>query len=194
MTILSPLLLASHNKGKLKELKALLPKTIKILSASDFSEEQPEEYGSTFYENAAIKATFWRDKTGIASLADDAGICIEALEGKPGVYSKEFLTSYKNYESAFKQLSENRAIQLNPKAYCVCVLVLALPGGEIKFYEGNCHGVLVFPPRGTQGHGYDPIFKPDSSNYTYAEMTLEEKNLHSHRSKAFQFFLKDNFL
>ncbi|MBL9029890.1 MAG: RdgB/HAM1 family non-canonical purine NTP pyrophosphatase [Caedimonas sp.] len=190
----STLLLASQNTGKLRELKALVPPDITLYLASDFSAEEPEETGATFQENAALKATFWQQKTNLPCLADDAGICIEALQGAPGVASKEFIGNLGGREKMFEFLAKNKDIQSNPRACCVCVLAFALPNGDLRFYEGRCEGEIVFPARGSQGHGYDPVFRPYGATRTFAEMSLAEKNRWSHRSQAVKLFLKDCFV
>lgn len=171
----------------------LIPSPIQLQCAADFSDEEPAETGTTFRENAAIKARFWQQKTGLPCLADDAGICIDVFNGAPGVESKGFIDSHGGREKMFEFLAKNKDIQLNPSAYCVSVLALALPHRDLKFYEGQCKGELVFPPRGHHGHGYDPIFKPLGALHTYAEMTVDEKNCWSHRAKAFQLFFEDCF-
>ncbi|GAO99022.1 non-canonical purine NTP pyrophosphatase [Caedimonas varicaedens] len=193
MISFSTLLLASHNRGKIEELRMLVPSPVRIQCATDFSDEEPAETGCTFRENAAIKARFWQQKTGLPCLADDAGICIDVLNGAPGVDSKGFIDSHGGREKMFDALAQNKDIQTNPRSYCISVLALALSNGDLKFYEGQCQGELVFPPRGSHGHGYDPIFKPLGSPHTYAEMTVDEKNRWSHRAKAFQLFLADHF-
>ena len=185
------LILASQNPGKLREIQNLLPSSISLRLASDYSDEEPLEDGVSFQENAALKARFWQKKTGYPALADDSGICIEALQGKPGVASKDFIAHWGGREAMFEALSQDQRIRAAPQASCVCVLALALSSTVVRFYEGRCEGTLVFPPRGLHGYGYDPIFCPQGSSRTFAEMDLDQKNKKSHRAQALQKFLKD---
>ena len=190
---LTTLVLATHNPGKIYELKEILPATIMLKNLSDFSSIPPLETGKDFHDNAALKAKLCYEKTHLPSLADDSGLCIEALNGAPGLYSKRFMEDLGGADQTFKTLAQNKEIQANPKASCICVLALALSSQDIRFYEGRCHGMLIFPPRGHHHYGYDPIFKPDGSHMTFAEMSSSEKAQISHRGQALRLFLQESF-
>ena len=190
MSLLTTVVLASHNSGKVRELESLLAASVQVKSLADFDPMPPEETGNTFHENAALKARLCYEKTGLPSLADDSGLCIEALQGAPGLYSHRFMESHGGDVQTFKFLAEHKDIQVNPKAYFMCVLALALSQSDIRFYEGRCYGTLVFPPQ-TGGFGYDPIFMPKGSEKTFSEMSLSEKARFSHRGQALRTFLQE---
>lgn len=193
---ISRLLIASNNRDKSNELAVLLrPYNIEVLSAAQFPFKDPEETGSTFIENAELKARYYGELTQLPSLADDSGLCVEALGGEPGVYSGRFAGQSRDFTMAFdkiKKLLEDKDLSTS-KAFFNCVLSLWLPGGEIMNFEGKVDGVLVFPARGEYKFGYDPIFIPDGYNQTFAEMDRELKNQISHRSKAFHKFISTCF-
>ena len=193
MTFLKKLVLATHNPGKLRELKAIVPPRVHLKNISDFSSVSPEENGENFYENAALKAKSCFKLTKLPSLADDSGLCIKALQGAPGLHSKQFIEDHGGPAQTFKFLADNQAIKEDPEAYCICVLALAFSKNDIRFYEGRCLGKLSFPARGNGGHGYDPIFIPKGSDLTFAQMTVSEKALLSHRGQALNAFIKDCF-
>lgn len=172
------LFIASHNQGKLAELEALFaPLDIEIQSSKDISYPEPVEDGTTFEENAIIKAKAGLKASGTATIADDSGICVEALGGEPGVYSAR----YKGlYNTVLEKLTGND----NRKAYFVCVIALALPDGSIELFRGESHGTIASEARGEGGFGYDPVFIPAGESCAYAEMTKEEKAKTSHRKQA----------
>ncbi len=183
--MISQLVIASHNAGKVREIAALLaPLKVQAVSASALNLPEPEETGETFHCNAEIKARAAAEAAKIPALADDSGLCLEALNGAPGVYSARWTGPNRSYEEAFARIQR----ELNGKdtaAHFMCVLCLALPQGGVHFFEGRVDGKLVFPPRGTQGFGYDPVFIPASHDITFGEMEPEKKDAISHRGRAF---------
>ena len=180
----SRLLIASGNAGKISEISALLtPFGIKSIPASQFNLPEPEETGKTFAENSLIKAKFYGEKTGIVALADDSGLCIEAMNGEPGIHSARF--AQKNFPEAFEKISKK--IKENPRAYFVCNLTIFDPEKNFSIsFEGRVDGTLIFPPRGTKGFGYDPIFIKDGMTKTFGEIDPQEKDQISHRGEAFK--------
>ena len=180
----SRLLIASGNAGKILEISALLtPLGIKSISASQFNLPEPEENGKTFAENSLIKAKFYGEKTKIVALADDSGLCIEAMNGEPGIHSARF--AQKNFPEAFEKISKK--IKENPRAYFVCNLTIFDPEKNFSIsFEGRVDGSLIFPPRGTKGFGYDPIFIKDGMMKTFGEIDPQEKDQISHRGEAFK--------
>lgn len=182
------LVIASHNKGKIAEIQALVQSVgIKVLSAADLDVSEPEETGDSFTENATLKALHTTEHTGKAALADDSGLVVPAIGGAPGIYSARWAGPTKDFSIAFRRIQNELANQ-NPAAYFTCVLALSLPDGTIHTFKGRIDGTLHFPPRGDHGFGYDPIFIPTGYDKTFAEIAAEEKNLISHRAKAFQQF------
>jgi XTP/dITP diphosphohydrolase len=190
--ILQNLIIATHNRGKLAEMQKLLgPYVAKISSAADHNLPEPEETGSSFHENATIKALAAAKATGIAALADDSGLCVTELNGAPGIYSARWVEN-KNYQTAidriFKELNGK-----DTKAEFICVLALAQPGGETQYAEGRCSGTLIPTPRGTDGFGYDPYFVPDNYEKTFAELGGAVKKEISHRALAFRDLIAKYF-
>ena len=193
----SPLVVASHNQGKVREIKALLgPHGIEPVSAGDLKLPEPEETGATFIANAELKARAAADSSGHPALADDSGLWVDALDGAPGIYSARWAGPAKDFRLAMarveKEVREKRATDLSAKF--VCALSLAMPHGEIKSFEGEVRGHLTFPPRGTRGFGYDPIFIPDGWDQTFAEIDPQVKNDMSHRARAFAKLLHSGIL
>ncbi len=181
------LVLASTNKGKLFEMQqVLLGIDLKITSASDYTLPEIEETGTTFEENALLKAKTCVDLTGLACLSDDSGLEIEALGGAPGLFSARFAAEHGGFSQTFQYLQTLGSVAENPKARMKCVLALVLPSGGSFFFEGVIEGALVFPPREGRQFGYDPIFMPQGFQKTFSQMTAEEKSLISHRGKALQ--------
>jgi len=180
----SRLLIASGNAGKILEISALLkPLGIKPIPASQFNLSEPEENGKTFAENSLIKAKFYGEKTKIVALADDSGLCIEAMNGEPGIHSARF--AQKNFPEAFEKISKK--IKENPRAYFVCNLTIFDPEKNFSIsFEGRVDGSLIFPPRGNKGFGYDPIFIKDGMTQTFGEIDPQEKDQISHRGEAFK--------
>lgn len=185
------LVLASHNKGKLKELAALLtPLGIEVVSTTA---SEPEETGSTFSENAQLKARHSALHMNAMALSDDSGLVIPALGGSPGIYSARWAGESKDFTVAFERIGKElheAGAPLDSPAYFVCMLSLSDAQGNCMDFEGRIHGKLTFPPRGDKGFGYDPIFIPDGYTETFAEIAPEIKNRISHRANAFTKFLE----
>lgn len=192
---ISPLVVASHNTGKVREIEALLaPLHIPVTSAAAMNLPEPEETGLTFEENASLKAVAAAKASGCAALADDSGLAIPALDGAPGIYSARWAGEQKDFPAAMARVEhELAAKELTPEgvpAYFVCVLALALPDGSVRTVRGEAHGTLTFPPRGSRGFGYDPIFLPQGAAETFGEMAANSKQKISHRSHAFDALLQ----
>ena len=193
------LVIATHNKGKLDEIIDLLsPYGITVTCAADHGLSEPEETETTFVGNARIKAHFAAKATGLPALADDSGITIDALNGAPGVYTadwaetpngRDFVMAMEKTWAELEAVSapEPRNAQFN------CTLVLAWPDGHDEVFPGIMPGRIVWPMRGDQGHGYDPIFQPDGYEQTFGEMDRWEKNKISHRADAFGKLIKGCF-
>lgn len=194
------LVIATHNGGKLREIEELLrPFGIVPLSAAALGLEEPGETGSTFRDNAVLKARAAAQASKLIALADDSGLCVEALDGAPGVYSARWAGEKKDFGAAMTRVESELEARAAPppwRAAFVSVLALAWPDGAVETFEGRVDGVLVFPPRGTAGFGYDPIFCLDGHDRTFGEMSAEEKHgipadgsvALSHRARAFQKF------
>ena len=183
------LVIASHNAGKVREIKALLgPYGIEPVSAADLDLPEPEETGTTFVANAELKAMQAADLSGLPALADDSGLCVEALNGEPGIFSARWAGPGKDFGLAMQLVEDNLA--KNPDAprdaHFVCALALAWPDGHVEWFEGRVDGTLVWPPRGEHGFGYDPMFLPDGETLTFGEMTPEAKTPLTHRAAAFR--------
>ncbi len=188
------LVLASHNAGKLRELSALLaPHGIEVVSVAELDLPEPEETGTTFEENAAIKALAAAEATGLPALADDSGVMIAALGGAPGVYTADWAITPagRDYAAAMARVAEEAEGSDDRRAAFVSVLALAWPDGHVQHYHGRSDGTWVYPPRGTGGFGYDPIFIPEGDTRTYGEMTPEEKARTNHRARAFARFRQE---
>jgi XTP/dITP diphosphohydrolase len=192
------LLIATHNPGKLKEMRELLaPYKIDAISAGDMGLSEPEETGTTFRENARIKADAAAKASGLPAFADDSGLVVDALDGAPGIHSARWAGPDKNFHRAMEnveaKLRERGAA--NPAqrgAHFVSALCAAWPDGHLEEFEGRIDGTIVWPPRGDKGFGYDPIFLPDGHARTFGEMPGEEKHGLppegkglSHRARAF---------
>jgi XTP/dITP diphosphohydrolase len=192
------LVVATHNAGKLREIEELLgPFGLAPVGAAALGLEEPEETGSTFRDNAILKARAAARASGLIALADDSGLCVEALDGAPGVYSARWAGGTRDFGAAMARVErelEGRAPPPPWRVAFVSVLALAWPDGAGETFEGKVDGTLVFPPRGTAGFGYDPIFRPDGHARTFGEMNSEEKHgipadgslALSHRARAFQ--------
>ena len=190
------LIIASHNQGKVREIRALLkPYGIEPVSAGDLDLPEPEETGTTFGENALLKARASAEGAGCVALADDSGLCVAALGGKPGVYTADWAERQwfegepgRDWYMAMGKVEGLLAEQgpdVDRRAYFVCTLALAWPDGHSEVFEGRVHGNLVWPPRGTLGFGYDPVFQPIGLEETFAELDPEQKQAMSHRADAF---------
>jgi XTP/dITP diphosphohydrolase len=184
------LVIASHNPGKVREIKALLgPYGIEPVSAAELDLPEPDETGTTFVANAELKALQAADLSGLPALADDSGLCVEALNGDPGIFSARWAGESKDFAVAMQRV-EDKFAALPPEtgrdAHFVCALALAWPDGHVEWFEGRADGVLVWPPRGQHGFGYDPMFVPHGHDVTYGEMDPEAKHAMSHRADAFR--------
>lgn len=182
------LVVATHNPGKLVELKALFqPFTTDLVSAGELHLPEPEETGLTFIANAELKARAAATASGFPALADDSGLCVAALDDAPGIYSARWAGPGKDFAFAMKRVETELAARgiSTSAAHFVCALTLGFPDGACESFEGRIDGTLVFPPRGTRGFGYDPIFKPDGFDITFGEMDADAKHAMSHRARAF---------
>ncbi|MBN9546099.1 MAG: RdgB/HAM1 family non-canonical purine NTP pyrophosphatase [Alphaproteobacteria bacterium] len=201
----SVLIVASHNSGKVREIKALLgPHGIEPVGAAELHLPEPEETGLTFAANAELKARAAADAGKHPALADDSGLWVNALNGDPGIYSARWAGPTKDFSIAMarieRELLDKKAHDFSAKF--VCALSIAMPPrdgkqGEIKTFEGEVHGRLTFPPRGTHGFGYDPIFIPGEGKFgdmTFGEIDPHAKNAMSHRARAFEKLLHSGIL
>ena len=183
------LVIASHNQGKVREIAALLEgRGLDVVSAGELDLPEPEETGTTFVMNAELKARAAADLSGLPALADDSGLCVDALGGDPGIFSARWGGENKDFGHAMRLVEDKlAALPDAPRtAHFVCALALAWPDGHVEWFEGRVDGTLVDPPRGLNGHGYDPMFVPDGHDRTFAEMDDELKNGISHRADAFR--------
>lgn len=196
---LKRLLYATHNPGKVAELKGLIAKNgIEVVSAADLGLSVPEETADTFEGNAKLKALSAFRETGVAALADDSGLCVEALGGRPGVHTADWAESGQGRDYSFAMKRVHRELLMGSavepwRASFVCVLAYTEDGEQVSFFRGEVLGQIVWPPRGGAGHGYDPIFVPERANQTFSEMTMQTKNSYSHRSRAVQAFVESCF-
>jgi len=203
------LVIASHNEGKVREIRELLgPFGIEPISAAELDLPEPEETGTTFVDNAQLKARIAADLSGLPALADDSGLCVDALEGRPGIYSArwaELPTSApslapdaepgevkveRDFGYAMQRVHEAMLAQ-DPEAgrgaHFICALAVCWPeDGQCEIFEGRVDGTLVWPPRGGNGHGYDPMFQAIGQDLTFGEMDPDEKHAISHRADAFR--------
>ncbi|MBF9048435.1 RdgB/HAM1 family non-canonical purine NTP pyrophosphatase [Roseobacter sp. HKCCD9010] len=184
------LLIATHNQGKFEEMQHLLePFGVTVTSAKDHNLPEPDETGTTFVDNARLKAHAAAQATGLPALADDSGIEIDALDKAPGVYTADWAETANGRDfvmamtKTHDMLEERQAAHPRTARFC-CTLVLAWPDGHDEVFPGVMEGQVVWPMRGDQGHGYDPIFQPDGYDQTFGEMDRWEKNKISHRADA----------
>ncbi len=194
------LVIATHNVDKLREMVALLePYGMEVVSAGALGLPEPEETGTSFVENAAIKAHSAASLSGLPALADDSGLCVPALGGEPGVYTAnwaETADGTRDWAQAMTRVHDRLAAlgpEVSRAATFVSTLALAGPDGDIRFFEGRIDGTLVWPPRGDAGFGYDPMFVPLGETRTFAEMPFEEKQANNHRARAFAAFVASAF-
>jgi XTP/dITP diphosphohydrolase len=184
------LVIASHNPGKVREIAALLgPYGIEPVSAGALDLPEPEETGTTFVANAELKALQAADLSGLPALADDSGLCVDALGGEPGIFSARWGGEAKDFDLAMRRVEE-RLAALGPEAsraaHFVCALALAWPDGHVEWFEGRVDGTLAWPPRGDRGFGYDPMFVAHGMDKTFGEIDPEQKHAMSHRADAFR--------
>ena len=198
------LVIATHNAGKLKEISALLaPYGIECVSAGALGLPEPAETGTTFVDNALIKARAAAEAAQLPALADDSGLSVAALDGKPGVYTADWAERQwfegdagRDWYMAMGKVEGKLAEQgpdVDRSAWFSCVLAIAWPDGEHVTFEGRAEGTLTWPPRGTLGFGYDPVFVPEGRDQTFAELDPEEKHRISHRADAFAKLVKALF-
>lgn len=183
----SRLVVASHNAGKVREIRDLLaPFKADVISASELHLPEPEETALTFIGNAELKAHAAATGANLPALADDSGLVIDALDGAPGIYSARWAGPTKDFAVAFERIQRATTGKTNTRAHFVCALSLAWPDGHVESFEGKISGHLTFPPRGDKGFGYDPIFITDGFEVTFAQMEPHEKYAISHRADAFR--------
>ncbi|SER88254.1 RdgB/HAM1 family non-canonical purine NTP pyrophosphatase [Rhizobium sp. NFR03] len=199
------LIVASHNAGKIREIRDLIgPLGFSAKSAADLNFIEPDETGTTFEENATIKALASAQASGLPALSDDSGLVVDALGGDPGVYTanwaetadgtRDFAMAMHKVETALQEVGA--ATPATRSARFVSVLCLAWPDGHVELFRGEVEGTVVWPPRGSQGFGYDPIFQPEGHERTFGEMSADEKHgwkpgdadALSHRARAFKVF------
>jgi XTP/dITP diphosphohydrolase len=180
------LVLASHNPGKLEELADLLrPHGIAVISAGSLGLAEPDENAPDFVGNARIKALAAARMSGLPALADDSGFCAAALNGAPGVHSARWAGPAKDFSHAMQRVSRDAADTPDRRAWFVAALCLAWPDGHTETFVGRVDGRMTWPPRGTNGFGYDPMFVPAGATATFGEMDRAEKHALSHRARAF---------
>ena len=181
------LVAATHNPGKAREIEALLDGNYRIVTAGSLNLPEPEETESTFVGNAMLKARHAAEASGEVALADDSGLSVAALDGAPGIFSARWAGPGKDFALAMKKVEERleEVGATDRRAWFTSALAVAWPDGPCVVVEGRLDGELVFPPRGDGGHGYDPIFRPEGSDKTFAEMADVEKDAISHRARAF---------
>ncbi len=183
------ILIATHNKHKKDEIQQILGEKYSVKTLADYEIfEEIVEDGDTFEENALIKAKFCFEKMGLPSIGDDSGLVVEALDGRPGIYSARYAGDH-DFDKNIAKVLEEMKDESNRKAYFITVLCF-YDGKEIRYFEGRVDGNLLKENRGYKGFGYDPIFIPKGYEITFAEMTSEEKNKISHRRNAIEKFLE----
>ena len=198
------LVIATHNAGKLKEIGALLdPYGVQCISAGALGLPEPAETGKTFTANALIKALAAAQSSGLPALADDSGLCVDALDGRPGVYTADWAERQwfegkpgRDWYMAMGKIEGLLAelgLGADRSCHFTCVLALAWPDGSSAVYEGRAVGTLTWPPRGTMGFGYDPVFVPPGESRTFAEHDPAEKHAISHRADAFAKLVAEQF-
>ncbi len=184
------LVIASHNPGKVTEIGDLVaPYGIDVVSAGDLGLPEPEETGKTFEANALLKAHASASAATLPALADDSGLCVHALGGDPGIYSARWAGPAKDFTLAMEKVQAALDGKDDRRANFHCALAIAWPDGHADCFEGTVDGTLVWPPRGTLGFGYDPMFQPDGRDVTFGEMDPDAKHAISHRAEAFKRFV-----
>lgn len=193
------LVIASHNPGKVREIADLLsPFGVDVVPAAEFGLAEPEETGVTFAENAILKAHAATLACGLPALADDSGLAVDALDGRPGIHSARWAGEERDFAAAMARLEQEMEGIPDRRARFVCALALAWPDKEgatpeTVVFEGTVEGTLVFPPRGDKGFGYDPIFVPEGYDVTFGEMAGHKKHAISHRANAFAGLVAECF-
>ncbi len=180
------LVIASHNAGKVREIGELLaPFGTEVVSAGTLGLPEPEETGETFIANAELKARAAASASGLPALADDSGLAVDALAGAPGIYSARWAGGAKDFDFAMAKVHTAMGEERDRTARFVCALALAWPDGHCETFEGTVEGDIVWPPKGSNGFGYDPIFLPKGGTLTFGEMAASAKHAISHRANAF---------
>lgn len=198
------LVIATHNEGKLKEISALLaPHGVKCISAGSLGLPEPAETGTTFVQNALLKARAAAEASGLPALADDSGLSVDALDGRPGVYTADWAERQwfegdpgRDWYMAMGKVEgmlQQKGADVDRSCAFHCVLAIAWPDGEQAVYEGTAPGTLTWPPCGEMGFGYDPVFVPKGREQTFAEIDPEEKHAISHRADAFAKLTAEQF-
>ena len=197
------IIIATHNKGKLEEFSQLFaPFGVATTSAKELGMAEPAETETTFRGNALIKAEAACKASGLITISDDSGLCVDALDGAPGVYTADWAGPSRDWTQAMRLVEEKLQatganISEKRKAQFKCTLCVMWPDGETRYFEGVAPGQLTWPPRGPYGHGYDPMFVPDEQDApggkTFAELTAEAKNRISHRAKALEKLIAELF-
>jgi XTP/dITP diphosphohydrolase len=191
------LVVASHNPGKVREILDLVaPHGLSVVSAAELELPEPEETGTTFAANAELKAAAAARSSGLPALADDSGLEVEALGGAPGIYSARWAGPSKDFAVAMRRVADELEARdawgaaPGPRANFTAALCLAWPDGKTAIFEGKVYGHLVWPPRGSRGFGYDPMFVPEGHSLTFGEMEPDAKHAISHRARAFRQFAR----
>ena len=198
------LVIASHNKGKVREIATLVgPHGIEPVSAAELDLPEPDEIGTSFIDNADLKARAAADLAGLPALADDSGLCVEALGDRPGIFSARWaiadphvppaagpgeVEGERDFNLAMRRVweeLEKAGPDASRNAHFICALAVCWPDGHSEWFEGRVDGTLVWPPRGDRGFGYDPMFVPAGHDRTFGEMEPDEKHAISHRADAF---------
>ncbi|HFC05319.1 MAG TPA: RdgB/HAM1 family non-canonical purine NTP pyrophosphatase, partial [Rhizobiales bacterium] len=193
------LVVASHNQGKVREIGELLaPYGLDVVSAGELGLAEPIEDGDTFAANALIKAKAAAEKSGLTALSDDSGLAVDALDGAPGIFSARWAGENSDFALAMRNVEEALAakgakLPEQRRAHFVCALCLAGPDGAYEIYEGRVDGTMVWPPRGENGFGYDPVFQADGYDITFGEMEPDAKHAISHRADAFAKLIRARF-
>ncbi len=197
---LPKLVVATHNRGKAGEIATMLsPFGVDIVSAGELGLPAPDETGTTFEDNATLKALAATRASGLPALADDSGLSVHALDHQPGVYSADWEGPTRDAIVAMRRIQDElakRGVPDTTTAHAAtfhCVLALAWPDEHLELFHGTCDGSIVWPPRGSGGHGYDPCFQPEGDTRTTAQMSDAEKNAISHRGRAFRMMVEACF-
>jgi len=197
---LPKLVVATHNRGKAGEIRTMLaPYRVEIVSAADLGLPAPDETGTTFEDNATLKALAATRASGLPALADDSGLSVHALDHQPGVYTADWEGPTRDAMVGMRRIQDELAARHVPQTDAArvatfhCVLALAWPDEHVELFHGTLDGAIVWPPRGTGGHGYDPCFQPVGDTRTTAEMSDAEKNAISHRGRAFRMMVEASF-
>lgn len=198
--VLPKLVVATHNRGKAGEIRTMLaPFGVEIVSAGDLGLPSPDETGTTFEDNATLKALAAVRASGLPCLADDSGLSVHALDHQPGVYTADWEGPARDAMVGMRRIQDELAARNVPRTDAAriatfhCVLALAWPDEHVELFHGTLDGAIVWPPRGTGGHGYDPCFQPLGETRTTAEMSDAEKNAISHRGRAFRMMVEACF-